>query len=315
MRKYLIERLVLAIPVLVIVTLGVFLLVRVIPGDVAVLRLGPDATPEELQQFREEHGLTRPLMVQYVDWVGDALRGDFGESFWERRPVVEVVREKFPVTFELAVLSIAYSAALGIPLGVISAVKQDGWTDQLLRFGAILFLAIPAFWLGILMITFPSIWWGWKPPTAGFEHVWDDPLGNLYRMMFPAFVVGASTMALVLRLTRSTMLEVLRADYVRTARAKGLAERIVVGKHGLRNALIPVITILGLQLSVLLGGSVIAEQVFALPGMGTSMLQGVFRRDYPLIQAYVLIFAAIYVLMNLGVDLLYSVLDPRIRYS
>ncbi|MEX1022048.1 MAG: ABC transporter permease [Dehalococcoidia bacterium] len=314
MAKYIVQRLILAIPVIIIVTVGVFILVRVIPGDVAALRLGAQATPEQLDQFREQHGLLRPLPIQYGDWVWGAIRGDLDRSLWEGRAVTTVIIEKFPVTMELAILSVILSAAIGVPLGVLSAVKQDTWVDQLVRFVAVLFLAIPAFWLAILIITFPSIWWSWTPPTSGWTHLWENPATNLWRIFWPAMVISASSVALILRLTRSSMLEVLRQDFIRTARSKGLADRIVLYRHALKNALIPVVTVLGLQLSVLLGGAVIVEQVFAIPGMGRSMLQAVFQRDYPLIQGYVLVFATVYVLMNLLVDVAYSYLDPRIRY-
>jgi peptide/nickel transport system permease protein len=315
MTKYLIQRLVLAIPTILLVTLGVFLLVRVVPGDVATLRLAADATEEEIFQFRQQHGLTDPAAVQYVKWVGNALRGDLGDSFWERRPVSQIVVERFPVTLQLAIMAMTMAILVGIPLGVLSAVKQDSVADQFARFFAVLFIAIPAFWLAILVILLPTIWFGWKPPTGGYLHLWEDPVWNLWAMFWPALVVSASSLALTLRLTRSSMLEVMRQDYIRTARAKGLNSRAVLNRHALRNALIPVVTILGLQLAVLLGGSVIAEQVFVIPGMGRSLLGAIFQRDYPLIQAYVLLFALIYIVLNLAVDILYSVIDPRIRYG
>lgn len=315
MTKYLVQRLVLAIPTIFLVTLGVFLLVRVVPGDVATLRLAADATEEEIFRFRQEHGLTDPVAVQYLKWVGNALRGDLGDSFWERRPVTQIVVERFPVTLQLAIMAMALAITVGIPLGILSAVKQDSAADQIARFFAVLFIAIPAFWLAILLILIPTIWFGWKPPTGGYLHLWEDPLWNIWAMFWPALVVSASSLALTLRLTRSSMLEVMRQDYIRTARAKGLNSRAVLNRHALRNALIPVVTILGLQLAVLLGGSVIAEQVFVIPGMGRSLLGAIFQRDYPLIQAYVLLFALVYIVLNLAVDVLYSVIDPRIRYG
>jgi peptide/nickel transport system permease protein len=312
---YILRRVLATVPVLVLVTFGTFALIRVIPGDLAVLKLGADATPAELAAYRARLGLDEPIPVQYARWLGSMVRGDFGESQWEFRPVAEVVRDKFPVTIELALLSVLISTVIAIPFGILCAVRQDSWLDQALRFVAILFLAVPAFWLAILLITLPSIWFGWKPPLTGYTELWEDPAGNLSRMIWPALVIGASSAALVLRLTRSSLLEVLRQDYIRTAWAKGLRERSVVLRHALKGALIPVITIVGLQLSVLLGGAVIAEQVFSLPGMGRSMLGAITRRDYPLVQAYVLIFSVIYLAMNLLVDLLYGYLDPRIRYS
>jgi peptide/nickel transport system permease protein len=312
---YILRRLIATVPVLILVTFGAFALIRVIPGDLATLKLGQEATPAEVEEYREELGLTDPIPVQYVKWVGATLAGDFGESQWEFRPVSDVVKDKFPVTMELALLATAISTVIAIPFGIVSAIRQDGWLDQSLRFIAILFLAIPSFWLGILVITLPSIWIGWKPPLTGYANLWDNPVENLQRMIWPALVIGASSAALVMRLMRSSLLEVLRQDYIRTAWAKGLQERSVIYRHALKGAMIPVITIVGLQLSVLLGGAVIAEQIFALPGMGRSMLGAISKRDYPLVQSYVLIFSVIYLVMNLVVDLLYGYLDPRIRYS
>jgi peptide/nickel transport system permease protein len=226
-----------------------------------------------------------------------------------------VLADKFPVTLELALLGVAISTVIAIPFGIISAVRQDSALDQGLRFIAILFLAVPAFWLAILVITLPQIWFGWKPPLTGYANLWQDPVFNLQRMIWPALIIGASSAALVMRLTRSSLLEVLRQDYIRTAWAKGLRERSVIYRHALKGAMIPVITIIGLQLSVLLGGAVIAEQVFSLPGMGRSMLGAISKRDYALVQSYVLVFSVVYLAMNLLVDLLYGYLDPRIRYS
>jgi peptide/nickel transport system permease protein len=312
---YILRRLIATIPVLILVTFGAFALIRVIPGDLATLKLGADATPAEIEEYREELGLKDPIPVQYAKWAGATLTGDLGESQWEFRPVSEVVKDKLPVTMELALLATAISTVIAIPFGIISAIRQDSWLDQGLRFVAVLFLAIPAFWLGVLIITLPSIWFGWKPPLTGYTEFWENPVANLQRMIWPALVIGASSAALVMRLMRSSLLEVLRQDYIRTAWAKGLKERSVIYRHALKGAMIPVITIVGLQLSVLLGGSVIAEQVFALPGMGSSMLSAIGKRDYALVQSYVLIFSVIYLAMNLVVDLMYGYLDPRIRYS
>jgi peptide/nickel transport system permease protein len=312
---YILRRTLATIPVLLLVTFGAFALIRIIPGDLATLKLGADATDLEVQEYRQKLGLADPIPVQYVKWLGGALRGDFGESQWEFRPVWEVVTEKFPVTFELAMLAVIISTVIAVPIGIIAAIRQDSLLDQGLRFIAILFLAVPSFWLAILLITLPSIWFGWRPPLTGYADLWEDPLQNLQRMIWPALVIGASSAALVMRLMRSALLEILRQDYIRTAWSKGLRERSVIYRHALKGALIPVITIVGLQLSVLLGGSVIAEQVFSLPGMGRSMLGAISKRDYALVQAYVLVFSLIYLLLNLVVDLMYGFLDPRIRYS
>ncbi|HLZ72298.1 MAG TPA: ABC transporter permease [Dehalococcoidia bacterium] len=315
MSTYILRRLLASIPVLVLVTFGAFALIRVIPGDLAALKLGNDATPQEIHDYRVKLGLTDPLPVQYIKWIGHALTGDFGQSQWEYRPVANVVRDKFPVTLELALLAVVISTVFAIPLGILSAVRQDSLLDQSLRFTAILFLAIPSFWLAILLITLPQIWFGWKPPLTGYATPWHDPGMNFRRMIWPALVLGVGSAAFVLRLMRSSLLEILRQDFIRTAWSKGLRERTVVLRHGVKVGLIPIVTVLGLQFSVLLGGAVIAEQVFALPGMGRSLLGAVSRRDYPLVQAYVLIFSLVYLLMNLLVDLLYGYLDPRITYS
>ncbi len=312
---YILRRILATIPVLLIVTFGAFALIRIIPGDLATLKLGQEASPQELEDYRTKLGLNDPIPVQYAKWVGRALTGDLGDSQWEFRPVSDVVKDKLPVTLELAILAVLISTVIAVPFGVISAVRQDGVIDQTLRFVAILFLAIPSFWLAILLITLPSIWWGWRPPLNGYANLWDDPAQNLGRMIAPAAVIGASSAALVMRLTRSSLLEILRQDYIRTAWAKGLREGSVIYRHALKGAMIPVITIIGLQLSVLLGGAVIAEQVFSLPGMGRSMLGAISRRDYALVQSYVLIFSVVYLVMNLVVDLLYGYLDPRIRFS
>ncbi|MBI2761115.1 MAG: ABC transporter permease, partial [Chloroflexi bacterium] len=238
MATYILRRVLGSIPVLFLVTFGAFALIRVIPGDLATLKLGEEATPAELEEYRDKLGLNDSMPIQYVKWVGGAIRGDFGESQWEFRPVSEVVKDKFPVTFELALLAVAVSTVIALPFGVISAVRQDSILDQALRFVAILFLAIPSFWLAILVITLPAIWWGWKPPLTGYSELWEDPVLNLQRMAAPALVIGASSAALVMRLTRSSLLEVLRQDYIRTAWAKGLRERSVIYRHALKGAMI-----------------------------------------------------------------------------
>ncbi len=315
MATYMLRRLIATIPVLFLVTFGVFALIRIIPGDLASLKLGRDATRQEIHDYRTRLGLNDPLPVQYVKWIGHALTGDFGESQWEYRPVTDVIKDKFPVTFELAFLAVIVSTLIAIPCGIISAVRQDSVLDQGLRVVAIFFLAVPSFWLAVMLITLPQIWFGWKPPLTGYASLLNDPVFNLQQMVWPALVIGVSSAALILRLTRSSLLEILRQDYIRTAWSKGLRERTVIIRHGLKPGMIPVITVIGLQLSVLLGGAVIAEQVFALPGMGRSLLGAISRRDYALVQSYVLIFALVYLAMNLLVDLLYGYLDPRIRYA
>ncbi|MHB8577313.1 MAG: ABC transporter permease [Dehalococcoidia bacterium] len=315
MSTYILRRALASIPVLLLVTFGAFALIRVIPGDLAALKLGRDATPQEMKDYRVKIGLADPIPVQYVKWLGHAVTGDFGQSQWEYRPVASVVKDKFPVTLELALLAVIVSTAVAMPLGVLAAIRQDSLLDQSLRFVAIFFLAVPSFWLAVLLITLPPIWIGWKPPLTGYPSLIHDPLGNLARLIWPALVIGMSSAAFIMRLMRSTLLDVMRQDFIRTAWSKGLRERTVVFRHALKVGMIPVITAIGLQLSVLLGGAVIAEQVFGLPGMGRSLLGAISQRDYALVQAYVFVFAVTYLLMNLLVDLAYGFLDPRIRYT
>ncbi|HZU75174.1 MAG TPA: ABC transporter permease [Dehalococcoidia bacterium] len=314
MSTYILRRILASIPVLILVTFGAFALIRIIPGDLAALKLGRDATPQQVQAYRQKLGLADPIPIQYLKWVGHALTGDFGQSAWEYRPVTAVVKDKFPVTLELALFAVLLSTLIGMPLGVLSAVRQDSLLDQGCRFVAIFFLAVPSFWLAVLLITLPQIWFGWKPPTTGWQSLFTNPFNNLWRLFWPALVIGMSSAAFILRLMRSTLLEVMRQDYIRTAWSKGLRERTVIMRHGIKVGMIPVLTAIGLQLSVLLGGAVIAEQVFAVPGMGRSLLGAISQRDYDLVQAYVLVFALTYLIMNLLVDLGYGYLDPRIRY-
>jgi peptide/nickel transport system permease protein len=312
---YILRRLLASVPVLLLVTFGAFALIRIIPGDLAALKLGGDATPKERAEYRRKLGLTDPIPVQYLKWAGNALTGDFGQSQWEYRPVSDVVKDKFPVTFELALLAVIISTAVAMPLGVLAAIRQDSLLDQGLRFVAIFFLAVPSFWLAVLLITLPPIWFGWKPPLTGYASLFHNPVSNLERLIWPALVIGMSSAAFVMRIMRSSLLDVMRQDFIRTAWAKGLRERTVVFRHGLKVGMIPVLTVIGLQLSVLLGGAVIAEQVFGLPGMGRSLLGAISRRDYALVQAYVVVFAVTYLVMNLLVDLAYGYLDPRIRFA
>jgi peptide/nickel transport system permease protein len=285
---------------LLLISLIVFTGVRLIPGDPARVLAGTDADASGLEEIREKYGLNDPIAIQYLRWVSLAARGDLGESIRTRTSVAWTVAIKAPITLELAGLSLLVALALAIPAGVLaSGVSLCG-------------VSVPNFWLGIMLILLVSVRLGWLP-ASGFVPIAEDPVGNLKRMIMPALVLGSGLAAVLMRQTRNAMIEVLSADYVRTARAKGLAQRAVVVRHALRNGLIPVVTIVGLQMGALMGGAVVTEQIFVLPGFGRLIVEAVFTRDYPVVQGVVLITASAYVLINLLVDLSYTVLNPRIR--
>ncbi len=313
LRRYLAKRLFVAIPSLLIASLIVFTLPRLIPGDVVQLMLEEKAYAKDLQELREKLGLSRPLYIQYFEWAGRALRGDLGESLWTRRPVIEEIGRRLPVTMELAFMAIVIALVIAIPVGVISATRQDTVRDYVARSAAILGLSVPGFWLATLIIVLPAIWWGWRPLT-GFTELAKDPWAHIGQLFIPALILGIAAAAALMRLTRGMLLEVLRQDYVRTAWAKGLGEGIIVAKHGLRNAIIPVVTLLGTQLPQVIGGTVIIETIFGLPGMSRFLFDAINQRDYPVIQGVNLVVVSAVILVNLTVDALYAVLDPRIRY-
>jgi peptide/nickel transport system permease protein len=314
MHVYLARRLLLVIPTLIGVSIIVFMLVRLLPGDAVTMLLQEYNYGKDADELRARLGLDRPIYVQYFEWVGAVVRGDLGTSLRSKGSVSEELVARMPVTAELGVLAMIFGLVIAIPIGVISAVRQDTWADYVGRSTAIGMLAIPAFWLGTLVITLPSVWWGWTPPLR-YTRLLDDPLKNLGHVIIPAIILGLALSGSLMRLTRAQMLEVLRQDFVRTASAKGLAEWAVVTRHALKNAFIPVLTLLGLQVSILVGGTVVLESVFVLPGMGRYLLEAVQYRDYPVIQGLNLIFATVIVLANLVVDLLYGWLDPRVRYQ
>ena len=298
-----------------LVSLLIFSLVRILPGDAILMQLDQAAapTPEVLARARQELGLDRPLLEQYRIWMGGVVRGDLGRSLTSRRPVTEELLKRISLTCHLAVLAMGIALLIALPIGILSAVRQDTTTDYLGRFVAVLGLSLPDFWLATVAITFLAIWVGWIPPI-GFAPVWVDPARSLSQLLIPATIIGARLAAVSMRMTRSSLLEVLRQDYIRTARAKGRRERGVILGHALKNAMVPVITVLGQQFSVLLGGTVIVEVIFLQPGVGSLMLDAVQLRDYTLIQGAVLFFAAVIVIMNLLIDMSYAWLDPRIRY-
>lgn len=313
LRRYLAKRLLVAIPSLLIASLIVFTLPRLLPGDAVALMLQEKAYARDLDELRQKLGLDRPLHVQYVEWLGRVARGDLGESLWTRRPVAEELARRLPVTLELAAVATVFALLIAVPVGVVSAARQDTLRDYAARSAAILGLSVPGFWLATLVIVLPAVWWGWRPVT-GFTEFGADPLAHLGQLLLPGLILGLAAAAALMRLTRGMLLEVLRQDYVRTAWAKGFRERVVVLKHGLRNAVIPVVTVLGVQVAQILGGTVIIETIFGLPGLSRFLFEAITQRDYPVIQGINLVVATLIVLINLAVDAVYAFLDPRIRY-
>ncbi|MEK7372643.1 MAG: ABC transporter permease [candidate division NC10 bacterium] len=313
MRKYILRRLLVAIPSLLIASLIVFSLPRLIPGDVVQLMLEEKAYGKDLDDLRAKLGLDRPVYVQYFEWLGNVASGNLGESLWTRRPVLEELVRRLPVSLELGLLALCFAVVMAVPVGVIAATRQDTLADYAARSIAILGLSVPGFWIATLVVLLPAIWWGWSPPIH-FTEFSKDPWAHVSQFLLPAFILGLASAAAIMRLTRAMLLEVLRQDYVRTAWAKGLRERVVVFKHSLKNALIPVITVMGIQVAQILGGTVIFELIFGLPGMGRFLFDAINQRDYPVIQGVNLIIVSVVVLINLMVDAAYAWLDPRIRY-
>ncbi len=303
---YVLRRLTLVIPTLIGVSVAVFAMVRFIPGDPALAMAGPHATPQYVEQVRRQLGLDDPLYIQYWKFLGALLQGDLGRSTRTGRPVTIELGDKFPHTVELTMASLLIATLLGLPAGIISATKRYSIFDNLSMLIALLGVSMPVFWLGLMLMLLFSVSLGWLPSSGR---------GTLLHLVLPAMTLGASSMAFVARITRSSMLEVLRQDYVTTARAKGLRERRVIYQHALKNSLIPVITVLGLQLGILLGGAVLTETVFAWPGVGRLMVDSIQARDYPVVQGAVLLLAVSFVLVNLLVDISYAFLDPRIKYN
>ena len=319
MRKYILRRVLLFVPTLLGVALVIFILLRILPGDVAVQILaGPNGeaeyTQEDVDNLRERLGLNDPVHVQFVKWVWDFARGDLGHSFATNRPVWGELKRQFPITLQLAVLTAIVVTVIAIPIGIIAAVKQDGWLDYILRTFAIVGLAMPSFFVGLLVILGLSVYVGWLPPV-GFTSLWQDPVTSVQQLMLPAVALGFSSNGLLLRITRTQLLEVLREDYVRTARAKGLTERVVIMKHAVRNALLPVVTVGGTQIGFLFSGTIVIETLFNLPGLGRGLINALNTRDLPVIQIYIMYFALVALVANLIVDLTYAWLDPRIRYA
>ena len=317
MRQYAIKRIGLFIPTVLLVTIIVFVVMRLIPGDPALAILSADDavyTQEELAQLRAELGTDRPIPIQYFEWISGFLRGDFGTSYWWGGPVMERLGERIPVTIELAILGILLAVVCAVPLGVISAIKPDSPLDYASRIFTLVGISIPTFFSGILLTLLLIRAFGWLPPL-GYEDIWEDPWTNIKQLVLPALALGFYDMAFIARVTRSSMMEILREDYMRTARAKGLRELIVLSRHGLKNAVLPVLTISGWQFGRLFGGTVIIEKIFLIPGVGQLLIDAIYQRDFPTIQAVIVIVALSIVVVNLLVDLLYGWLDPRIRYA
>ncbi|MFC1984323.1 ABC transporter permease [Chloroflexota bacterium] len=323
MGSYILRRLLIVIPTMFMVTVIVFCLVRLLPGDIVDLMMVTSEHEFDREWAEAQLGLDAPLIIQYGRWMGLApmsdgsfrgiFQGDFGLSWWTWTPVTSLLALKWPTTFQLGIMALIVSNTIAVPVGIYSAMRQDTWGDYIARSAAILAISVPAFWLGTMIIVFPSLWWGYMPPLR-LIHFTEDPIGNLKQFIIPAIVMGMVMSGQTMRMTRTMMLEVLRQDYIRTAWAKGLKERIIITRHALKNALIPVVTQMGLQIPVLLGGSVIIEQIFSLPGVGRLLIQGAHNRDYPLLTGVMVLFAGILLLINLLIDIFYATLDPRIHY-
>lgn len=319
MTGYFFQRLALFVPTLILVSFVVFAIMRFLPGDpaIALLSQGGEGsyTDEDVQKMREKLGTDKEYHVQYADFITGLVTGDFGESFFYTDiPVARMLETRFPLSIELALLALILSYVAAVPLGVLSAVKQDSWFDGLARVWTVGGIALPPFVVGLLTIFILARFFEWLPPL-GYAQLWTDPLTNLQQMIFPALVLGYFNMAFATRVTRSAMLEVLREDYIRTARSKGLRETIVIARHALKNAFLPVLTVAGFQLSRLIGGAVIIEVIFVIPGVGSLLVTSVLIRDYPIVQATVMLIAVVVLVLNLMVDLAYGWLNPRIRYS
>jgi peptide/nickel transport system permease protein len=317
MLRYTIRRFLLMIPTMFGVAVLVFVLLRAMPGDIVELRMlmdGGQVSPEALATERMRLGLDQPLWYQFYDWITGIMVGDFGTSMWTGRPVIDEISSRLELSLEVAIIATILAILISIPLGTVAALYNNTWIDHAIRTFAIAGLAVPSFWLGMLIIL--GLLWNfdWIPPLT-FVPIWEDPIHNLSQLIWPALAVGYRYSAVATRMTRSTLLEVLQEDYIRTARAKGVYERLVLSRHAIRNALLPVVTVIGLEFAFLIGGLVVTEQVFNLNGIGKLFVETVTRADYTMVQALVMLVAAFFILVNFAVDLLYAVLDPRIRYS
>jgi len=319
MTKYILNRLLIAVPTLIGITILIFLAMRVLPGDPLALIMAEGSgkyvlSDEELASVRASLGLDQPLYVQYLAWMGQVVRGDLGSSFWTKEPISALILRRGPITMQIALMAVLFSWLVGVPLGMLSAMWRNTSFDYLARLGITVFIAVPSFWIGLLIVLFTVLVFTWRPPLS-IVQLWEDPLTNLSMTVLPAFALGLGLAAGQARMTRSSALEVLYEDYVRTARAKGLGDKLIVWRHVFRNALLPVITTSGLALGGLLGGAVSVERAFGVPGLGTLLVQALNDRDWMMIQNLVLLYGLIFAVINLLVDLSYAWFDPRIRYE
>ena len=316
MRVYVVKRVLSLVPTIIGVTILVFLLIRLIPGTVVDQLVGAEAKVDESAKaaMRAYFGLDRPLYAQYWTWFSGLLRGDLGDSWRSGLPVSKMIFDRLSVTIELAIGALLISLVVGIPLGILSAVRENTPLDHIARIASLFSLSLPIFWQAAMLILLLSLWFHWVPPVE-YAPLTKDPATNLTQLVLPALVLGTVVAAQVMRMTRSALLDVLRQDYIRTARAKGMRERLLVRRHAFRNALVPIVTVIGVQVGYLLGGAVVTEEVFTLPGVGRLVLNAVYERDYPLVQGTILFIAMLFMVSNLLVDLLYAYLDPRIRYE
>ena len=317
MHKYVLRRLLYAIPTLIGLSILIFLVMRIIPGDPVATMFGEEVgriRPEDRAAIEEQLGLGDPLVVQYGNWLKDIGTGTLGESFWRGDTVADLIKRRAPLTLEIVILSIVIAWTVGIPVGIISALRQNTPVDYIARFLSVIFLAIPQFWLATLIALVLVLKWGYAPPL-GVINIWDDPIRNLELVWGPSVVLGLAVSAYISRMTRSTLLEVIREDYIRTARAKGLRERVVVMRHALRNALLPIVTLSGVLFGFMVGGTVVIEKAFNVPGLGSAMIEAFLDVDYLVIQNLVLIYGTVFVVINLLIDVSYAWLDPRIRYE
>ncbi|MGI8551379.1 MAG: ABC transporter permease [Dehalococcoidia bacterium] len=315
MQRYIIRRLIQSFIILVFLSIAVFVLLRISPGDPALLQQGINATPERIAAVHRELGLDKPLPVQYLTWVGEILHGNLGRSILTQTDVTHEFRDRFPISFELMLLTLFWTVLFGIPFGILSAMRRSSGLDYGVRFFAIAGLAVPSFWVATLVLIIPAQQWGYAPPLDQTISIFKNPGGNIQQFIPASLVLALGSIAGIMRLSRSTLLEVLRQDYVRTARAKGLKEQAIIIRHALQNSMIPVITVLGLTAAGLLGGAVIIENIFALHGLGAYIFASILQKDFSVVQTLAMFTAATVVLLNLLVDLSYAVLDPRIRYS
>jgi len=313
LRWYILRRLLLLVPTLLLVSFFIFSIVRFLPGDVVAIMISEQGYADDEAELRKTLGLDKPLIIQYATYMKNVFRGDLGKSLWSGKPVTEELSRRLPTTLRLGLMALFWTILMGVPIGVLSALYQDRWSDYLLRSTAIGGLSIPGFWIATLVLVFGSIWFKWVPPMD-YVPFSANPIKSLSQLLVPSFILSIALSAGIMRMTRTMMLEVMKEDYIRTARAKGLAGWVVVVRHALKNALIPVLSIMGLQIAFLIGGTVIMESIFVLPGMGKYLIDAISWRDYPAIQGVNLLICTWVISINLIVDLLYGLFDPRIRY-